>query len=101
MEDQDQIRPLGNKVLIREDDKADVSPGGIIIPQTAKDGQFSTFATVIASGPGKTVKGVLVPTGVEAGDRIVIPKHHGTEVMYNDRIHRMVDADFIEGVVEG
>jgi chaperonin GroES len=95
------IRPLHGKALILEDEKESVSAGGIIIPPTAKDGKFSTVATVVAVGPGKRLKGGgLEEPPVKAGDRIVLAKHHGAEVTYNDKVHRIVSFDVIEGVVE-
>lgn len=95
------IRPLKGKALILEDEKESVSAGGIIIPPTAKDGKFSTTATVVAVGPGKRQKGGFVEDPpVQVGDRIILPKHHGTEVTHNDKIHRIISFDVIDGVLE-
>lgn len=95
------IRPLKGKALILEDEKESVSAGGIVIPATAKDGKFSTTATVISVGPGRRLKGGHVEDPpVKEGDRIVLAKHHGTEVTHDDKIHRMVSFDVIEAVLE-
>lgn len=94
------IKPLSGKVLILEDEKEKVSSGGIIIPDTARDGKFSTTAKVIAVGPGVRQKGYVEEPSVKAGDRIVLPKHHGTEVTFDGKIHRIISSDVIDAVFE-
>jgi len=59
---------LGDRVIARRDDKA-LSEGGIIIPESAR--QLGD-ATVVAVGPGLYQNGVLVPTTLKVGDRIII-----------------------------
>lgn len=95
------ILPLGNKALIKEDDPEKISKGGIHIPPTAKDGKYSVTATVVAVGRGKFLKdGTLMEPEIKSGDRIVLAKHHGSIVQYNNEDHRIVDMDVIEGVIE-
>lgn len=95
------IRPLGGKALIKEDPKETRSKGGIIIPPTAKDGKFTMTATVVATGPGKRLEnGQVVEPEFKNGDHVLLGKHHGVEVTYNDEPHRIVDMDVIEGVIE-
>lgn len=96
------IKPLSGKVLILEDEKEKVSSGGIIIPDTARDGKYSTTAKVIAVGPGVRQKGGYVEEpSVKVGDRIVLPKHHGTEVTFDGKIHRIIPSSVIDAVFEG
>lgn len=59
---------LGDRVIARRDDK-ELSEGGIIIPESAR--QLGD-ATVVAVGPGYYQNGVLVPTTLKVGDRIII-----------------------------
>lgn len=95
------IQPLSGKALILEDEKEKVSAGGIIIPDNARDGKFSTTARVIAVGPGKRQKGGYVEEpSIKAGDRIVLPKHHGTEVTFEGKVHRIIPTDVIDAVFE-
>ncbi len=95
------IRPLGNKILIKEDEPDRVSKGGILIPSTARDGRFAVLATVYATGRGKFLEnGTLVEQTLKKGDRVVIGKAHGTEVKLNGEVYRMVDSDLVEGVIE-
>jgi chaperonin GroES len=73
------FRPLHDQLLVRRLDAAQKSPGGIIIPDTAKEKPQE--GEVIASGSGKRAEnGQLTPLDVKAGDRILFGKWSGTEV---------------------
>jgi chaperonin GroES len=97
--DPDHVRPLLNRVLIEEDAKPEMSAGGIHLPSTARDAQYSTPATVLAVGPGRRLKnGTVVAMDLKKGDRIVLGKAHGT-LLKGQRI-RVVDYDVIEGTYE-
>lgn len=65
------IRPLGGRVLLRQDDAEDKTPGGIILPDQSKE--KPRRGTVIAIGPGKlNVKdGWRMPVQVKEGDRVL------------------------------
>ena len=74
-----QFRPLHDRVAIRrfEDDRS--SPGGIIIPDTAKEKPMQ--GEVLAVGPGaRNERGEITPLDVKTGDRILFGKWSGTEV---------------------
>ena len=74
-----QFRPLHDRVVIRriEDDRT--TPGGIIIPDTAKEKPMQ--GEVLAVGKGaRNDRGETTPLGVAAGDRILFGKWSGTEV---------------------
>ncbi len=96
------IKPLQNRVLIKEDPKQEyTTSGGIIVPQTVRDGKFYATASVIAVGEGRLLKnGSKVPPEVKPGDRILLGKSLGSAVTYQGEEHRVVDADLIEGVIE-
>jgi chaperonin GroES len=95
------ITPLGNKALIKEVEKDKVSKGGLVIPDNASDGNFSTRADVLAVGPGKMLEnGTVVPSPLKVGDRIVLRKHLGTEVTIGGEDHRIVDMDQVDGVIK-
>jgi len=59
---------LGDRVIARRDDK-ELSEGGIVIPESARR---VGDATVVAVGPGTFQNGVLVPTTLKVGDRIIV-----------------------------
>ncbi len=73
------FRPLHDRVVIRRIESNDRTPGGIIIPDTAKEKPQE--GEVIAVGPGaRDESGKVIPLDVKAGDRILFGKWSGTEV---------------------
>ncbi|NWG54016.1 MAG: co-chaperone GroES [Hydrogenophilaceae bacterium] len=74
-----QVRPLGDRVVVRRMEQEERTPGGIIVPDTAK--QKPRHGEVIATGPGARGKnGALAPLDVKPGDRVVFADWSGTEV---------------------
>ncbi len=73
------LKPLADRVVIEPlDDAASTSPGGIIIPDTAKEKPQA--GKVVAAGPGRTTEnGELVKPSVKKGDKVVYSKYAGTE----------------------
>lgn len=72
------LKPLGNRVLVKRS-KAEVSKGGILLPETAQEKPKE--GVVIAAGPGKTDKqGTLQPLTVKVGDKVLFGSYSGTEV---------------------
>ena len=95
-----QFRPLHDRVVVRRIEEDKRTPGGIIIPDTAKEKPQQ--GEVIAAGPGaRDEKGVVQPLDVKAGDRILFGKWSGTEVkIYGEELLIMKESDIL-GVLEG
>jgi chaperonin GroES len=92
------IRPLGDRVLVRPIEEAEVKKGGIIIPDTAKEKPQE--GEVISVGPGaRDDSGKLVPLDVKAGDRILFGKWSGTEVKLDGQDLLIMKESDILGVV--
>ena len=93
------FRPLHDRVLVRRVDSDEVTAGGIIIPDTAKEKPME--GEVVATGPGaRDESGDIQPLDVKAGDRILFGKWSGTEVKLDgDELLIMKESD-IMGVVE-
>jgi chaperonin GroES len=73
------VRPLGDRILVRRVEEAEKTRGGIIIPDSAKERPLE--GKVIAVGSGKRLEdGKLVKLDVKAGDRILFGKYAGTEI---------------------
>jgi chaperonin GroES len=93
------IRPLGDRVLVEPLELKEVSKGGIIIPDTAKEKPQE--GKVIAIGTGKRDDdGKLIPFNVKKGDRILMPKYGGTEVKIDDKEYQIIREDDILAVLE-
>lgn len=73
------LTPLGDRVIIEpSDDEASTSPGGIIIPDTAKEKPQQ--GAVVAAGPGRTTDdGTVIEMPVKIGEEVIYSKYAGTE----------------------
>ena len=95
-----QFRPLHDRVVVRRIEEDERTPGGIIIPDTAKEKPQQ--GEVIAAGPGaRDEKGVVQPLDVKAGDRILFGKWSGTEVKIDGVEYLIMKESDIMGVLEG
>ena len=72
--------PLHDRVMLRRIEAEEKTPGGIIIPDTAKEKPVE--AEVMAVGPGaRDETGKIVPLDVTVGDRVLFAKWTGTDVI--------------------
>ncbi len=77
------IQPLADRVVLKPLAKEEVSKGGIILPDTAKEKPQE--GEVIAVGPGRRGEdGKLIPMDVQTGDKVLFAKYAGTEVKMDD-----------------
>ncbi len=93
------FRPLHDRVVVKRIEQETKTPGGIIIPDTAKEKPQE--GEIIAVGPGaRGEDGKIVPPDVKVGDRILFGKWSGTEVkINNDELLIMKESD-VMGVLE-
>jgi len=93
------IRPLHDRVIIKRIKEEEVTKGGIIIPDTAKE--KPSEGKVIAVGNGKLLEnGTLKTLEVKAGDKVLFGKYAGTEVKIDGEEHLIMREDDIIAVVE-
>ena len=91
--------PLRDNILVRRLDADVITPGGIVIPDTAQEKPGE--AEVIAVGPGKRDDlGKQHPIPIGAGDKILFSKWKGTEVKMNGETLLIVKEDHVLGVIE-
>jgi len=77
------LQPLGDRVIVKPTPKEDVTKGGIVLPDTAKEKPQE--GKVIAVGPGKlTDDGNRIAMDVKKGDIVVYAKYGGTELKEGD-----------------
>ena len=101
MEQRDEryIRPLQDRLLVKRAENENITKGGIIIPDTAKEKPIE--ATVVSVGNGKTLdNGDLRPLQVKAGDRVLFSKYAGTEVKIAGEEHLILREDDVIGIIE-
>ncbi len=89
------IKPLGERVVIKPLPKEDVSKGGIVIPDTAKEKPQE--GEIIAVGPGKLSEdGKRIHMEVKVGDKVVYSKYAGTEFkLDNEEVVIMRESDIL------
>ncbi|MCC5789728.1 MAG: co-chaperone GroES [Opitutales bacterium] len=92
------IKPLGDRVLVRHLEEDEQVQGGIIIPDSAKEKPQE--AEVVALGTGKKDEGgKAVDFEVKVGDRVIISKYGGTEVKLDGQKFLLLREDDILGIV--
>lgn len=93
------LKPLGDRVLVKALEKGEEKIGGIIIPDTAKEKPQE--GTVEAVGPGKvTDKGEIRPMNVKKGNKILYGKYSGTEIKIDNVEYLIMHEDDILGIIE-
>jgi chaperonin GroES len=94
------FRPLHDRVLIRRIEAEERTPGGIIIPDTAKEKPVE--GEVLAVGAGaRDETGRVMPLDVKAGDRVLFGKWSGTEVIIDGEERLIMKESDILGIIEG
>lgn len=93
------IRPLNNRVLIKRIEELSRTPGGLFLPDSAKEKPIE--GEVLAVGEGKTGDdGKLIPMSIMVGDRVVYSKYSGTEIKVDGEEYLLMREDDILGIVE-
>ncbi|HLC19148.1 MAG TPA: co-chaperone GroES [Thermodesulfobacteriota bacterium] len=92
------IKPLRDRVLVKRLAEDEMTKGGIIIPESAKEAPAE--GKVVAVGPGKKDEGgKVIPPEVKVGDIVLFSKYAGTEVKIKGEDHLIMSEDDILGVV--
>jgi chaperonin GroES len=90
--------PLHDRILVRRLEEQETTPGGIIIPDTAKDKPQE--GEVLAVGKGKINEdGKVFPLDVKAGDRILFGKYAGTDINIEGEEYLIMREDEVLGIV--
>jgi chaperonin GroES len=78
------MKPLGSRIVVEPIEQEEVTAGGIVLPETAKEKPQK--GTVLAVGPGdRNDKGERVPMDVASGDIVLFAKYSGTEIKYDGK----------------
>lgn len=73
------IKPLGNRVVVEPEEQEDMTSGGIVLPETAKEKPQQ--GKILAAGPGeRDDDGKRIPLDVKEGDIVLFAKYSGTEI---------------------
>ena len=92
------IHPLHDRVVIKRSDEESTSPGGIVIPDTAKD--KPVFGVIVAAGAGKPLEnGQVRSLLVKKGDKVLFGKYAGTEVSFEGEDYLIMRESDILAVI--
>lgn len=92
------LKPLGDRVVLRQQEAEEKSKSGIILPDSAKEKPQE--AVVVAVGPGKEADGKPIAMQVKEGDRVIYSEYAGTEVKLGEEEFIIVSQDDIIATVE-
>jgi chaperonin GroES len=93
------IRPLSDRLLVKRVEEQTKTAGGLHIPDTAKEKPLE--ALVVAVGAGKVQDdGSLRHLIVKAGDKVLLAKYSGSEVMIDGTEHLILREDDVLAVIE-
>jgi chaperonin GroES len=73
------LKPLGSRVVVLPLEQEEITAGGIVLPETAKEKPQK--GTVLSVGPGdRDEDGDRIPLDVKVGDTVLFAKYAGTEI---------------------
>ena len=94
------LKPLGGRVIVEPIEQEEMTAGGIILPETAKEKPQE--GKILAAGPGERDEdGERIPMDVQVGDRVLYAKYSGTEVKMDGKKLLILRESDILAVVEG
>jgi chaperonin GroES len=93
------LKPLGDRILVEPLEAEDVSPGGIVLPDTAKEKPQK--GKVLAVGPGRVQEnGRVVPPEVKVGNKVIFSKYGGAEVKIDAKEYTILRENDILAVID-
>lgn len=93
-----QIRPTGDRVVVKPAAKEEVTKSGIVIPDTAKEKPQE--GTIVAVGSGRLLdNGDRAPIDVSKGDRVLFAKYGGTEFKLDGEEYLVLKENDILAVI--
>ena len=92
------IKPLGDRVVIKNMEAEETTKGGILLTSAAKE--KPQMAEVLAVGPGGNVDGKDIVMTVKPGDKVITSQYAGTKVTLEDVEYVVVRQNDILAIVE-
>jgi chaperonin GroES len=94
------LKPLGDRLVIKPLEGEEVTPSGIVLPETAKEKPQK--GEVLAVGPGaRDEDGKRIVMDVKAGDKVLFAKYAGTEIKIDsEKVLILRESDVLAIVTE-
>jgi chaperonin GroES len=89
------LKPLADRLLVKPLEEEEMTPGGIVLPETAKEKPQK--GEVLAIGPGaRDDEGNRIAMDVSVGDKVLFAKYGGTEIkMDGDKLLILRESDIL------
>ena len=92
------IKPLGDKLVIKPISAEQKLASGIVLPETSSEKPQQ--GEVLAVGSGRTLdNGTKVPMEIKVGDKILFSKYSGTEFKYNDEEYLVLNERDVHAIL--
>ena len=92
------VKPLNDRVLVKRMEEAQVTKGGIVIPETAKEKPIE--GVIVAVGPGKmSEQGQRMTLQVKEGDKVLFSKYTGQEIKVDGEEYLMMREEDILAII--
>ena len=92
------IKPLGDRVVIKVKEEEETTKSGIVLPGSAKEKPQE--GTIMAVGSGEIIDGKKVALEVKVGDNIFFSKYSGTEVKIDEEEYLILRQSDILAIVQ-
>ena len=94
------LKPLGDRLVIKPLEQEEVTPSGIVLPETAKEKPQK--GEVLSVGPGaRDEEGKRIAMDVKAGDKVLFAKYAGTEIKVDgEKLLILRESDILAIVTE-
>lgn len=92
------LKPLADRVVVKQLESEEVTKSGIVLPDTAKEKPQE--GEVIAVGPGAFEDGKRVPLEVKVGARVIYSKYGGTEIKIDGEEYLILSEKDILAIVD-
>ena len=93
------LKPLGDRIIAKALSAEQVTPGGIVLPDSAQEKPLE--GEVLAVGPGAQMdSGKIKPMDVKAGDKVIYGKYGGTEVKVGGDEYVILRQEDVLAIIE-
>jgi chaperonin GroES len=93
------LQPLGDRVVVKRDESEEITAGGIVLPDSAKD--KPARGKVVSVGDGRLLEdGTRAPFQVKAGDRVLFSSYAGDEFKIDDQELVLMREEDILAIIE-
>ncbi len=92
------IKPLGDRVVIKMVEAEETTKSGIILTASAQE--KPQMAEIVAVGPGGVVDGKEVKMELKVGDKVITSKYAGTEIKFDGTEYTILKQSDVLAIVE-